>query len=757
MSAAIAGAAIACIPLVFAGSASAAVPAVFTQETVPIPCTQQSDGVRFCQGSAPNLPSSTTDNRVTSFDGSTPLDVNVTLPAAPPSGPDGSYPLVMVLHGWGGSKKDLDTPEEPYIPSAHEWARLGYAVVNASDRGFAGSCGSSSSRTPTTPNGGSCNQAWIKLMDTRYEVHDAQWLAGLLVDQGLVDPQRIGAVGESYGGGESLMLATLKDRVMDATSGKLVPWKSPKGTPLRIAAAAPSIPWSDLINSLVPNGRTLDYTLTGPQDDYTPVGVMKQSFVSGLYAEGQAGGYIAPSGVDPQADLSRWYGDTSAGEPYESNPDFATIISQFVNYRGAYYLLDGTAQPNSEPPAPLLLSNGFTDDLFPVDETVRYYNLERSLYPSDPVSLMYMDYGHERGTNKAADLAQLKAKTEAWFAHYVQGSGPDPGQTVTALTQTCPASAPSGGPYTASTWQGLHPGELDYSSAAAKTVLSSGGNPSIDAAVDPIAGGGNACATTSAADQANTATYRLPTVTGSGYTVLGAATIIAHLSVTGQYPELAMRLWDVDPSGNQTLVARGLYRPFASDNAERVLQLHPGAWHFAAGHVPKLELLGRDSPYGRASNGTFQIAVSDLQLRLPTHETSGNGIIPAQPLPLPPGARAAPGVRTVPLVRSGAVCVATRSHRFAVPHRRGQRVVRVRVYVNGKLRLNRRGHNVTRVTLKRLPHGKFKLRIVSTLASGRKVTSVHSYRGCGKAAHRAKHKRKRHRRRSARRSDFAIF
>jgi hypothetical protein len=36
---------------------------------------------------------------------------------------------------------------------------------------------------------------------------------------------------------------------------------------MRIAAAVPVIPWTDLAYSLEPNGRTLDYTITGPTDD----------------------------------------------------------------------------------------------------------------------------------------------------------------------------------------------------------------------------------------------------------------------------------------------------------------------------------------------------------------------------------------------------------------------------------------------------------------------------------------------------------
>ena len=110
-------------------------------------------------------------------------------------------------------------------------------MINASDRGFGNSCGALASRT--LPD---CATGWVRLLDTRYEIHDFQYLAGLLVDEGLAQPKRIGAIGESYGGGSSIMLATLRDRIMK-TDGTLAPWTSPKGTPMRIAGAAPTIPW----------------------------------------------------------------------------------------------------------------------------------------------------------------------------------------------------------------------------------------------------------------------------------------------------------------------------------------------------------------------------------------------------------------------------------------------------------------------------------------------------------------------------------
>ncbi len=66
-------------------------------------------------------------------------------------------------------------------------------------------------------------------------------------------------------------------------------------------------------------------------------------------------------------------------------------------------------------------------------------------------------------------------------------------QGAEALTQTCPKAAPSGGPYQAKSWLALSPGEVRYQAGGAKSYLSAGGNPAVDAAVDPIGGGGSPC------------------------------------------------------------------------------------------------------------------------------------------------------------------------------------------------------------------------------------------------------------------------
>src|SRR5207244_11842019 len=115
------------------------------------------------------------------------------------------------------------------------WARRGCAVLTYTARGFWGSCGTPESRLA---NPVACATGYLHLADDRYEVRDTQQLAGMLVDEGVASRWHIGVTGDSYGGGQSFALAALRDRMM-LPDGRLVPWRSPAGIPLSIAAAAP--------------------------------------------------------------------------------------------------------------------------------------------------------------------------------------------------------------------------------------------------------------------------------------------------------------------------------------------------------------------------------------------------------------------------------------------------------------------------------------------------------------------------------------
>ena len=583
-----------------------------------ITCSEPAaDQVRECQGEAPT------------FDGIS-IDVNVVLP--PANQGDGPFPAVGLFHGWGGAKILNDR--------MRDWARRGYVAFSMTDRGFGRSCGS---QDPERLDPTKCLGGHIRLMDTRYEVRDAQYFFGLLADEGRIIPDKIGVTGGSYGGGISMALAALRNRIM-TPQDKIELWKSPQGKQMETAVALPEIPWTDLAYSLMPNGRTLDYVADnqylGPKGDY-PIGVMKQSFVSGLYALGSVSGNYAVPGTDPDADLTTWFGLINSGEPYDENPLTPGIVEEIMTHHSSYYIPRNTDEYGRTAPAPLLISNGWTDDLFPPDEAIRFYNRTRTEFPNNDISMFFLDYGHQRGQGRDTEEAKLRAVQEVWLDHYLKGIGPKPGQGVAGIRQTCgDQEYASSAVETAPTWDELSPGEVRFTDSSSKTIAPAGGNPQTNQAFDPIAGPG-ACATASGQDAPGTASYRLPAATGKGYTLMGSPTVIADITSPSPTSQIAARLLDVAPDGDETLVARGLYRP--DSEGRQVFQLHANGWTFGDGHVPKLELLPNDAPYSRPSNGQAPITVANLDLRLPVRETTGAGVGTPQPNILPEGTQPAPG------------------------------------------------------------------------------------------------------------------
>ncbi len=572
--------------LALPGGAVAAEPAPFGH------ACKAENGVRFC-------PTQTLAQRVPTFDG-VPLDADVTLPATGA----GPFPTIVMIHGWGGSKTEFEasTPagngNETFDYNNNYYAQHGYAVLTYSARGWGNSCGAPASREDP-----GCKEGWLRLADQRYEARDVQYMLGLLADEKVTKPTAIGTTGISYGGGQSIELAYLKNQIR-LPSGEFAPWTSPKGKKLSIAAAYPRWPWSDLVDALTPNGRFLDTQVAPFAQSYEPFGVEIQSYVSGLYALGNASGYIAPAGADPEADLTKWYAATNAGEP--ANPEDEAIAKQLYTYHQGYGL------PGK--PAPLLLQSGWTDDLFPPAHSLRIYNAVRAL--KGYAALQFGDLGHSRGSNKENTDHAFQEQGASFFEARLKHTGKAPANgTATAYTQTCPQGAPAGGPFTASKWSKLHPHTVTFGSAAGQLFTSAGGNASTAAAFDPIGGTTDACKTVASETEPNTANY---TTTSSGFTMLGLPTVTATVKTIGPFGELVSRLWDVLPSGEQRLISRGVYRLTENQTGTITFQLHGNGYQFPAGDTVKLQLLGRDAPYYRASNGTFTIEATNVTVSLPT-------------------------------------------------------------------------------------------------------------------------------------------
>jgi pimeloyl-ACP methyl ester carboxylesterase len=557
-------------------------------------CVAQA-GVRFC-------PTASDDQRVPSFDG-VPLDVDVTLPATG-SAP---YPTIVMLHGFPGSKASHEAPgPEGRGASSNGWnnvfySQRGYAVVNYSARGFGRSCGVPDSRTA------GCERGWVHFADQRFEVRDAQHLIAALVDDGVADPRAIGVTGESYGGGTALQLAFLEDLVR-TVDGRIERWISPGGRRLRIAAAAPRWGWSDFAYAALPNGRFLDFGDPGV-DSLSPIGVAKQSVIQILYNGGAAVAFFAPPGADLTADLQMDLPAALAGEPYGS--DARRRLRRYRDRASA-------AGISGDPPPPLLVMNGWTDPIFPVEQAIRAYNRVRRGNQDAPISLQLADVGHFKAGNPLAVYRRFNDDIAAFFDEHLRGGppGPEPG-SVTAFGLGCPKGTAGFGPVRASRWSVVAQGAVRLSRDRSVLVTSGGGDRDTAAAIAPGATSDPCSAVPREGRARGTAVLERRS---RGFTLLGLPTIAATIRTRGDDGEIAARLWDVARDGSQRLISQGVYRLRDDQSGRIAFQLFGNGYRFRAGNVVKVEILGRDAPSFRASNERFKLRMERIRVELPTRE-----------------------------------------------------------------------------------------------------------------------------------------
>ena len=622
--------------------AQAAPPASIFGGEIPCVTLAQPDGRTICRGPGgdPNAAPGVNDavaNTVPSFDG-TPIDINVVLPNEDDFGP-GPYPLAMYFHGFGGGKEGPDGDLKRFTDA-------GMAAFSMTERGFKFSCGKANAiATLNAADPGVCDDGYIHLMDSRYEVRDAQHLVGVLADENLVLPKRIGTVGASYGGAKSMSLAALKNRVM-LPGGDLAPWQSPGGKDMEIAVSAPIVPPTDFAYSLVPNGRTLDYVTDAPYlgpDGKAPYGVMKAAIINALFGAGDSFSGENGTSFDPLFDIVGWRTLMSAGEPYNT-PAGETMVSEMTTHHSSYYIDD------SIPPAPLVIAEGLTDDLFPIDEAIRFYNRTKARHPGSTVSMLFADIGHPRAPVSGANAQGREVDKEMgyeivkqWFQHYLMDEGTKPFDGVMVKSQVCPYEQPSGGPYTAATWAEFSPGELRISDPASRVIARDGGDPVIAGGFTTLV---PACNQQPKTDESGVVQYDFPVTPAGGFTLAGAPTVIADVSVeNGGESQIAARLLEISGS-QQRIVARGVYRPDKS--GRQVIQLHGNVYHFEPGTQARLQLLPKDGQTGiasalsyvRPSNDQRDVTVSNVEVRLPVREAPGSlgGLVksPARKV-LPPG------------------------------------------------------------------------------------------------------------------------
>jgi predicted acyl esterase len=568
-----------------------------------------SDGVAytFCTGEVP------------SFDG-IGLDTDLTLPA----NVSGPVPTIVMLHGWSQDKTKWEADSVAGTAAdAYHWnnvwfASQGYAVVNYTARGFEQSCGTADQDT-------NCPNGYTHLSDRRFETKDSQTLLGKLVDAGIADPAKLVATGDSYGGGQSWLLATS------------LPWKTPNGTTLQLAAAVPKYPWTDLLYSLAPNGRQT----SGPQQGRPhlhPFGIPKESYIDGLLAAGRASaqGRYDENPADPGTNLDAQYAFVQAGEPYDQNPIFPTL-TQSYRYRSPY---DATRYfravfAHSLYEVPVLSIQGWTDPLFPSGETAQMVAKLKAADPNYPVYAVYADIGHSNAQNPLPQWRPINGLANGFLDSIILGNAAEAPAAQTYSFEThcpgLPGTAPDQTPLTASSMAALAAGKMIGTSGAAKTTSSADSNQADGADTDPIAHSG--CLTEPSTDTSPTAALWSWHVPATGLPMVGRPRLGIHYDLTGTDATVALKLFDVAADGTRTLVTRGEYRLNTNEgdpaSGELITQLYGNQWTFPAGDTLQLQITQSDSPYLRPDNLASSIAWGALTFVMPSTTTGTHRLLAA--------------------------------------------------------------------------------------------------------------------------------
>jgi pimeloyl-ACP methyl ester carboxylesterase len=523
---------------------------------------------------------------VESFDG-TPLATTLTVPADLKEGK--KLPLIVFLHGFLSNKGEYisDTKESPdnykTVEFNNRWyASRGYAVLNYDSRGHGDSGGE------------------IALASKDVEVRDTQHLTGLLVDDGTAKRRKVAVLGGSYGGGQTWLLATVR--------GKGAPqygtWLSPQGRVVRLAAAVPQFTWTDLLFSLVPNGRN---------GETTPLGVAKITLING---------FIALIGDKMTEELARWLGRLNEGEPYDGDPVVEEAKKALTEDRSAYYQ-EGFFKalhksPRRQRSIPILAAQGWTDPIFAPIEVVRMYKRLRSIRHDYPIRLYFGDFEHLTSQIKIPDMRYYHRLATRLLDHYLQGKKRKPTFDVRSAPTLCDPGA-FGPVVRAPNWGALHPDQLAFDLPGPKVtgspITDPRGGPTTDHVVIGLRQRG--CVTTDLPESAGVASWRVPIE--NDFTLLGMPRLELAYQATGPDIELNSRLWDVAPDGVQTLVTRAAYRVVAPDSGEQKVayQLYGNHWKFERGHELLLEVTGDDSTFFRRDNFPSAITVNSAKLTLP--------------------------------------------------------------------------------------------------------------------------------------------
>jgi predicted acyl esterase len=250
----------------------------------------------------------------------------------------------------------------------------------------------------------------------------------------------------------------------------------------------------------------------------------------------------------------------------------------------------------------------------------------------------------------------------------------------------------------------------------------------------------------------------------------GVPRVTADLDFPVSNANFVADVYDLDPAGNATLVSRGAY--LAPSSGKVSFDLYGNDWKFPAGHRLGILVTGANAEWWVHTPTGQSVEVNNASISLPflgcrrTEKIQGNTSVKLEDylesvpfsvdadtideatradFNLPPDQ----GTCTKREIENGGPsrgCVDRRKFRFRLRHGRHQRVTRVRVFVNKRLVIKKRGRNLRYVTLRKLPLGRFKVKIVKWTNDNHKTTTIRYYKGCRKTRPTGHHTPAHHRR-----------
>ncbi|HJP84462.1 MAG TPA: CocE/NonD family hydrolase [Gemmatimonadaceae bacterium] len=505
------------------------------------------------------------------------LDTRLEIP--PGAGP---FPLVALTHGYGGSKTSSGDIAERLRAD-------GYAILRYSTRGFGDSWGQ------------------VNLADLHAEMGDLRSMISQVVDEPAfnLNADAIAVAGASYGGGHS-WLALVQPT-----------FTTPKKNTVRIRAVIPIAPWTDLLYSLLPNGR--------PNNSLDGLGGLKLSYVNGLYGSGIRQDPDRPYPNYPDY-LVAWHAYINATEPSALDATWQSVTSGLTIGRSIWWQQSFWDAVRSGLRVPVFQVQGFTDDLFPLPEAKRMLLALQTVAPDYPITEYFGDLGHPRARNQPAEVEYVLGLIEPWLAYYLKGVGEAPAPAIYA-SRTDEVFNP-GHVIRVSDWTSLSTGALEQGWTGTLTPLV---NPAtcIGSGVfwDPFVGiaDGELQPYVAAPPPSDTGACSLSTfsfTTASDLTIIGQPTVTLDAVVVGHRVQLNARLIDVG-DGAERLITRGTVTIDAGTGVDVgarqiLIPTYGNFWSVAQGHTIRLEISNVDSPYLTPSREPSSTIINAVHLRIPT-------------------------------------------------------------------------------------------------------------------------------------------